>query len=194
LARNPRTPSPPPAVRAFLERGEWSSDLPFALHGAGRQRELWRLCRDAVLPAWIAERPGTRPWAWWRFDAPEPARRRLGGTGTPAHEVLAVEPESAFGLPTRWITRWMVEYCAGRAVNVSGNPIGQQYRGCPFPGVAIDPADPPRFESEAAYLNSRNLLTAAERAVLTNADFEPELVTPADEPPARGKKHTTGGA
>src|SRR5262245_45500010 len=25
--------------------------------------------------------PGTRPWAWWKFEAPEEPRRRTGGKG-----------------------------------------------------------------------------------------------------------------
>ncbi|HXH05749.1 MAG TPA: hypothetical protein VNI83_04075 [Vicinamibacterales bacterium] len=33
-------------------------------------RRLWREWGEAILAAWIRERPGTRPWAWWQFDAP----------------------------------------------------------------------------------------------------------------------------
>src|SRR5215204_3904336 len=32
----------------------------------------WYAVRDDVLAAWIEDRPGTRPSAWWRFEAPEP--------------------------------------------------------------------------------------------------------------------------
>src|SRR5687768_703005 len=63
---------------------------------------LWRANRDALLAEWLRDSPGRRPRAWWDADAPrlpvgapysrgghgeqlaEP-RRRLGGTGTPAH-------------------------------------------------------------------------------------------------------------
>ena len=41
---------------------------------------------------------------------------------------------------------------------------------------AIDPLDPPKFESEAAFLRRHRLLLPSERARLTEADFEPELV------------------
>jgi hypothetical protein len=45
----------------------------------------WRIQRDDVLAWWIKRHPGTRPWCWWRFDAPED-RRQIGGTGYPASE------------------------------------------------------------------------------------------------------------
>src|SRR4051794_23886652 len=38
-------------------------------------REAWEIMRDKIMAEWIREQPGTRPWAWWRFDAPAPARR-----------------------------------------------------------------------------------------------------------------------
>lgn len=31
----------------------------------------WADVRDELLPAWIREHPGTRPFAWWECDAPE---------------------------------------------------------------------------------------------------------------------------
>ncbi|MCC6228523.1 MAG: hypothetical protein IT432_04775 [Phycisphaerales bacterium] len=35
-------------------------------------RRAWEELRDELLPEFIREHPLTRPWAWWRFDAPEP--------------------------------------------------------------------------------------------------------------------------
>ncbi len=32
----------------------------------------WKELRDELLPRWIREHPGTRPFAWWSFDAPGP--------------------------------------------------------------------------------------------------------------------------
>jgi len=34
-------------------------------------REMWAEIKDAELARWIKERPGTRPYGWWEFDAPE---------------------------------------------------------------------------------------------------------------------------
>ena len=45
-------------------------------------REAWSELRDDILADWIAERPGSRPWAWWAFDATEP-RRRIDGKPHP---------------------------------------------------------------------------------------------------------------
>src|SRR5688500_18886096 len=38
-------------------------------------REGWAIYGAIVMRDWIREEPGTRPWAWWEFDAPEPRRR-----------------------------------------------------------------------------------------------------------------------
>ena len=40
-------------------------------HEPDTQRALWELLRDDILREHIAREPGTRPAAWWLFDAPE---------------------------------------------------------------------------------------------------------------------------
>lgn len=146
----------PPALRAFLETGERESGdvLAFLLdRDPSRLHKAWRECRKVILCDWIARCPGTRPWAWWVCDAPqEPVpgwpddraaqRKRLGGTGTPQHEVVAVAPHFDRGVPVSWFD------AEGAAL---------------FGGVAVDEADPPRYESEAAYLQRHNLLSASEQ-------------------------------
>ena len=71
-----------PALLALMQLGHVPADTP------GRAERFfwlrtqieagWRELREAVLTAWGAARPGSRPWAWWQFDAPEP-RRTLSG-------------------------------------------------------------------------------------------------------------------
>jgi hypothetical protein len=39
--------------------------------GSQAARELWNEIKATELAKWIKERPGTRPFAWWEFDAPE---------------------------------------------------------------------------------------------------------------------------
>ena len=138
-------------------------------------RAAWNQIKDEVLAGWIEELPGTRPLHWWRFSAPEP-RRRLGGTGTPAHEVLANVPNYSFGIPTDWVSKWQADYYNGRSRDIHGEPIGTEYREGHFAGVAIDPEDPPRYESEAVYLERHGLLLPGEFERLTEDDFEPEAV------------------
>ena len=109
----------------------------------------WTRVRDELLQAWIGERPGTRPWAWWQFDAPRWARhdlpprvrdlgdvwlqwmaeprRRLGGIGTPTYEVLNEAPSFHAGLPARWVTAWQESYYNGRARDIHGQPMGTEY-------------------------------------------------------------------
>jgi hypothetical protein len=44
-------------------------------------REMWDALRDDILTEHAKRRPGTRPSAWWRFQATE-ERHRIGGRGT----------------------------------------------------------------------------------------------------------------
>jgi hypothetical protein len=66
-----------------------------------------------------------------------------------------------------------VNYYSGIAVDVHGNPIGERFASNTFKGVAIDPDDPPTFESQASYLKRHRLLLAGEER---RADFEPHAV------------------
>jgi hypothetical protein len=58
-----------------------------------RARELIARYGDAALAAFIAEYPGQRPAWWWRYQAPEKTRQRVGGTGT------VYGSQVAYGLP-----------------------------------------------------------------------------------------------
>jgi hypothetical protein len=167
-----------PALRHWLETGEWSDPAAdgflemLGLTHRGQRPTLaawWRAVRNELLRDWIAAHPGRRPHAWWALgDAPEPHRRRLGGVGTPCHEVLAYVPSFKFGIPVYWIT-------AGEVGPASAN------RAEPFRGRAIDPDDPPRYESQATFLDRHGLLSAAERMALPADAFEPEVILPADD-------------
>jgi hypothetical protein len=46
----------------------------------------------------------------------------------------------------------------------------------PFTGKAIDPNDPPRYESQAEYLKRHNLFELGESRRLQAKSFEPEVV------------------
>lgn len=162
-----------------------------------RVRDYWDMHRDAVLAEWLRDNPGTRPRCWWDWDAPrEPigthpgewidgklslSRKRLGGVGTPAHEVLATGLAYSFGIPCAWVQQWAVELYNGRPLGVEGKPLtrrdGSFYREGDFGGVVPDPRNPPLYESQATYLRRLNLLLPGELRRLTARDFEPEAVT-----------------
>jgi hypothetical protein len=96
----------------------------------------WRQFRDQLMEEWLAEtkNAGRRPWGWWRFESVG-ERRRLGGVGTPARERSD---------------------CPDWARKVSYG----------MPGVFAEDysmTDPPRFESETAYLRRHGLLSDEER-------------------------------
>ncbi len=143
--------------------------------GISPAQELWKIKREELLHYWIEKHPGTRPYAWWKFDALE-NRLRLGGTGTPCHECLAYAPIFRWGVPASWISKRDEEYYNGRSKDIHGKPIGTKYSEGDFKGKAIDPNDPPIFESQAAYLKRLGLLTPAEQKRLTKKDYAPEIL------------------
>lgn len=194
-----------PALYDYLRDGDYVAGTEGSfdvLLRSGRNqaglRDDWDAARDDLLVEWIDAHPGTRPWGWWRFDAPrwpredwpdrmrdygpwaddlfaEP-RRRLGGIGTPNHECLNYLPPFARGVPSSWVDPFSVCYYNGRSLDIHGAPIGTDYHEGDFDGLAPDPHDPPTFESEASYLRRHNLLTPAETKRLTPAAFEPEAL------------------
>ena len=74
---------PPWARRLFLEGAHPEPDT--ADHAASADTflsngvpDLWRFHRDELLAEWVKRRPGTRPPAWWKFEADEP-RQQVSG-------------------------------------------------------------------------------------------------------------------
>jgi hypothetical protein len=137
----------------------WVETLQLAHHARRDElRVIWEQRRDEILADYIRRYPGQRPHAWWELDAPRwldaelPAwretlaepRRRLGGSGTPRHELEDCYPQFVDGMPVDL--------------------------------VGVDPADPPAFESVAAYLDRHALLSVDERQRLTEADFRAEIL------------------
>ncbi|MDZ4344971.1 MAG: hypothetical protein U1E51_21315 [Candidatus Binatia bacterium] len=139
------------------------------------KQKILAQCRDYILDEWIRQRPGTRPSLWWATQAPEKSRRRLGGIGDPAHEHLAYVETYEYGIPAAFLDQRSIDYYNGRAIDVHGNKIGDHKEG-DFSGRAIDPADPPRYESEATFLQRHNLLTPEEKRRLRKKGFEPEII------------------
>jgi hypothetical protein len=61
----------------ILETGYRNRDV------KSRAALAWKTARTTTVRDWIREHPGTRPRCWWAFDAPEPLRAVVAGTGAP---------------------------------------------------------------------------------------------------------------
>lgn len=162
--------------------------------------ELWVEHKEWLLPEWVDRFPGTRPQLWWDHSAPRmpegtfpgryydgklpQPRQRIGGVGTPKFEVLAWIPRYAYGLPVDWVSAEEAEIYNG-SPDAEGNPLARQdgtrFAEGDFAGLAIDPRNPPKFESQATYLDRHGLLLPGERRRLTERDFRPETLAVADD-------------
>jgi hypothetical protein len=132
----------------------WPDDLnPFELlwldcYGYGAEltpvREAWEAVRDLIIPKWIAERPGTRPQAWWLIDAP------------PMCAELRAPYDDWFLAPDLREPRRLStgQHYTARA---QGTPYYDHGRPRWAPASVV-------FETEADYLARHGLLTDAERA------------------------------
>ena len=113
---------------------EW---IPF--HTTGERRKAWESNR-AVLMA--KSDPGSRPFAWWLFDAPADLRRQLSG---PA----CLNLETAQG-------DQYFSFCPGR----------ERAWGLPVCWESFEVWKLVTFESEAEYLRRHGLLTETEEEAL----------------------------
>jgi hypothetical protein len=113
-------------------------------------QDLWS---EAILEEWLADHPGTRPFAWWVLVAPEPRAVLVG-----AELTLAVAYPRYFAGETTW--RWR-----------HGIPA---FAACRPP----DCAKLPHVESQATFLDRHGVLAAEERAALDADDFEDEEINP----------------
>lgn len=110
-----------PALTLYLQTGDWSRALDqvkggespnafelYSLAGTalrgddGQLQTLWAEHRDVVLEAWVRAHPGTRPFSWWIFNAPE-SRKCVADQG---NHLAHLEPAQAeqvwrrgFGIP-----------------------------------------------------------------------------------------------
>ena len=154
------------ALRNYLETGDYDRDAEGAkdvlvMRFDRTTGQEWERVKDELIDAWISKHPATRPWGCWEFETTE-QRRRVGGIGDPAWEHLAYVEHYEFGLPAIWITKFDEEYYNNRRLDIHGKLIETPFKDGDFKGKAIDPEDPPLYESEATYLQRHGLLTPGE--------------------------------
>lgn len=137
----------------------------FRVDGEAALRDAWERFGVEIVARWAIDRAGTRPSLWWKFEAPEP-RRRTGGRGDPLWIGLpAYTPQFRLGVPSLWLDQQTVDFYRERMDSRLN-------------GVPVDPADPPRFESQAEYLRRNGPLELGERQRLDKAAFDDEVVLP----------------
>jgi hypothetical protein len=135
-----------PEWTAFLLHGTGFLRFRFAPHRPDAHAEwqdAWDARRDELLAEWLVDprRHGTRPWAWWAFDAPEPRRHTGGGGSTSDAKYI---PGSTRVEHQRFI--------------IARAPTPNCER------VFLAESEPrPTWESESDYLQRLNLLSEVER-------------------------------
>lgn len=169
IEKRPKRVIPPGQVDYLLSGKVADGDVETFLltRDRGAVRRAWKSVRDDLLRDWIEERPGTRPWAWWKFDLSEPRRRRIAGVGdlVPAYDHPSNVVFGAFGKNS----------FVDEGLLVAWRRIGSLKRG-EKKFTAYDPNDPPTFESQATFLRRYNLFAEGEEKRLTDADFADEVV------------------
>lgn len=162
-------------MRARTEYGEWhryhlrTGHAFFVedLKTEADERECWEALKDEVMAEWVQENPGTRPWAWWKYEEPE-RRRRIDGKPHPFDN-----PERQ-----RFVARWMAEY-----PEVASREAHKLYYGLPGCLIPYDSETAPldedgyvmcddfsaEYESSEDYLQRLGLLSKSEQAALEKA-------------------------
>ncbi len=151
-------------------------------HGFDQRRTVWRAVRDRIVAEWVKGHPATRPFGWWEHDAPRWQRADLPP-------------------PIADMTDEVLERCAEPRRQVSGpRPLyevsdtwPELSHGCPLEfDRPVDPADLPRFEAQASYLDRHGLLSGDERSRLPADAFEIETVFVDDDEIDEGDPDTPG--
>ena len=161
----------------------WLKAYLFAVYHAYEQRRVvWSTIRDRLMADWVACRPGTRPWAWWEFDAPRWTRGDLPTT----LEDLPDQVLSQFAEPRRQVSE-------PRPLHETSDSWPEFSHGCALEfDRPIDLADPPRFEAQATYLSRHGLLSSEEQSRLPGDAFEVGTVVVDDDEVHEGDTLTPG--
>jgi hypothetical protein len=184
ITRNLRLKAVDTHILEYLRTGTFDAERcgvsKFTIIDDDQAQKVWRENGKFIVKDWIKTAPGTRPYGFWEFEAPE-QRKRLGGVGDPEWEHLSGAEIYDKGIPAKWVDAWDVDYYNGRARTVDGKPFKYElatYKEGDFTGKAIDPKAPPVYESEATYLTRLGLLLPGEAGRLTKKDFDPVTVEP----------------
>jgi hypothetical protein len=122
----------------------WTFDI-FDLCGDPEKEEtLWKEYRDEILETWIKSKPGTRPSLWWAYNSPK-------------------QPDTGSG----WFFEGKLPELRRAENDEELDETIWSYLGVPV----CNYSEEIYFESQASYLKRHNLLTPAEKRILTEKDF-----------------------
>lgn len=136
----------------WLDREHYNALLPY-----------WQEHRKTILADWIKTKPGTRTSMWWRYDAPRLATENLGRW---SRTVMATR---------------MIEL--RRLLRGEGQPLHEVLNYAPVHHYGIpawfgDPDNPPKFETQRAYLKRHSLLLPAEKRSIAEPYPHPLRIQP----------------
>jgi hypothetical protein len=140
----------------FLETLRWGEPAEILFNGRPGPLPLIREFGEGFLAEYVEQYPGYRPSWWWRYSDPPRRRVRVGGIGEPWPGVCG--RDFYMGVPASW----------------SAKPRHPLHPNDPQP---VDLNNPPIYESQPSFLDRAGLLSDAERAQLTDEDYEPLSVT-----------------
>ncbi len=118
------------------------------------KRAAWEELREPLLRRWVKDNPGTRPHAWWLYDAPE-RRRRVDGVQHPFDNRKRKE----------YVAKWAADYPREAEQNAYRLSYGKPNAFCVSDDFTAE------YETEAEFLQRLGLLTGAERQALEDAAF-----------------------
>jgi hypothetical protein len=120
------------------------------------KRSCWQEFKDIILPLWVKHRPGTRPLAFWEFDAPE-RRKRTNG-------------QHPFDNPER--KKAQVKITGGDLFKLSyGRPSSL------LPGADFDDFTA-EYETQFSYLERLDLLLPGEEAAVEKGEILDDVKHP----------------
>ena len=151
-------------VRQLLDGHELIDGMAFG-HGdrfdETAAKTAWDIMGDNLLAEWIKAKPGTRPWAWWRWQSPE-RRPRVDG-GTHPHENAERSKHVAnIDSPSAWARAFALNFgLPSMFIPAFDKDLYHEWWRCDdwYTETKI-------FESQATYLLRHDLLTPAEKAEL----------------------------
>lgn len=94
----------PPWQISYLKNGSTDGAVcnPFEIlefkFSKDKQLAAWRACRSKIMYDWLKARPGTRPLAWWLFEAPG-LRRKLSKKGPADAVFIEMQCGTIWGIP-----------------------------------------------------------------------------------------------